>query len=246
MNKVWYYFLGLSCGLSMVSPLQAMVVYDPANYIQNKLSALNSAKMLLNQVKEVRYQLSMYHNDLRNMRHLPRKVWDNADSEVHELMSWQRRGSGVNYAQSNAVENFNQLFSLSSSSTNERQADLSNQAMATLKNAMAARLIHANQFRQEAREKAEFERIADHADGQTQLLQANHRLVAAQIGQMQKLRQLVLDQNNSQDVMYARELALDQARYEQHRQWLAHGAKALPSLGMSPGFGPENLTQGSN
>ncbi len=234
----------LACAILLVSSsAQAIVVYDPSNFLQNRISALNSVKMLLNQTEDVRYQLSIYQNDLKNSMPYSAGVWRSSLTELNKLADIAKQGNALAYSLSKLDETFKQRFPgvVKPQDYNKSYAGWSNTALDTLRTTLLSASTQANQFADEEQSKMQVQQYSDQAQGQMQALQAANMFAAQQIGQLQQMRQLLISQINAQNTYFAYQLAKDQAMHASLQEWLTPKQTSLTQYGHGSGFGMDDL-----
>ena len=55
-------------------PAAALIVFDPSNFVQNMLTAIQTLQQLYNQIKQLQNEAKMLENQARNLASLPSSV----------------------------------------------------------------------------------------------------------------------------------------------------------------------------
>jgi len=222
----------------------AMVVHDPANFFQNRITAMNSVKSLLEQIKSVKYQLSMYKNDLKNMRVLTHGVWADTHQELQKAMHMQMQGKVPSYLASDPARDFQEKFSYATKGENfqKNERNVSSMMIDVAKNSFSAAGLQARGFSEEDRVNKKLQALSEKSQGQMEALQTANFFSGMQISQLQKLRELMINQISVQANQLAFQVSREQARHLATSKWLQASDKNIPNYGSGRGFGPEQVT----
>lgn len=223
----------------MMAPAHAIIVFDAANFAQNKIAAINSVRGLLNQVKELEYQFSVYQNDLKHIARYAQGDWGSSASQLKQLAELSQRGQALTYQQQNLEIELAKHFPgyhVPNDFAKEYQSR-SQSTLDTLKNSFAITSAQAQQMQDEIREQQQLQTKSTQAQGQLQAVQTANMYADAQIGQAQKLRQLVMTQMNAQNAYYAYQVSQDQAHAATVEKWIQQIQTTLPRYGSGQGFG---------
>jgi P-type conjugative transfer protein TrbJ len=229
--------------LAVITNAEAVVVFDAANYAQNKIAAINSARSLLNQAKELEYQLSVYKNDLKNIAHYPQGVWGDHAAQLKQLADINQRGQALSYNMNRFDAEFEQRFPGYQIPQNDTKAyqQRSQSTLATLKNSLSVAGAQNQQMMAETQEMQKVQALSTHAQGHLQAQQAANMYADAQVGQLQKMRQLLMTQMNAQNTFYANQLAQEQSQAASTEKWLKGIKTTMPRYGSGQGFGREQF-----
>jgi len=64
----------LTGSLMFAQPAAALIVFDPSNFVQNMLTAIQTLQQLYNQIKQLQNEAKMLENQARNLASLPSSV----------------------------------------------------------------------------------------------------------------------------------------------------------------------------
>ena len=121
----------------------------------------------------------------------------------------------------------------------------SSTVMDTLKNILTSSGMQASAFSDEQATLDQLKTLSTTAQGRMQAVQVGNMIAANQVGQMQKLRQLVISQTNAQNAYMAYKVQKEQAEQAANNN-LLNTPLAYPKYGSGQGFGKGNMPQMSH
>lgn len=227
----------------ILNKAQAMVVHDPANFFQNRITAMNSIKSLIEQIKSVNYQLNMYKNDLKNMRVLKSSVWIDTHQQLQKIIHQQMQGNVPSYFSTDPSKSFQEKFAYSKNGEDlyRNEKNMSAVVFNVAKNSFASAGLHIKGLDEEEHINKKLQLLSAQSQGQMEALQTANLFSGMQISQLQKLRELLINQINVQANNIAFQVSREQARNAAVTQWLQSSKKNIPNYGSSKGFGPESI-----
>lgn len=214
------------------------VVYDPWDVIQNTITAKNTIKVLLTQMKQLECELA-------NLKKLSKSRHENNGAWLLQLEQAVSEADSLSYGISHVGDSFNLKFPGLISSQNVF-TDFSNWSKTlhnTLHGSLSALELQGKSFSHEQNSIQELEKLSDSASGNLQTQQTAHRILLQQISQLQKLRQVLLNQASSQDAFMAYSLQKDQSQQAIAHQWIQHSQIPFKRYNDKHGFGASNVPQ---
>jgi P-type conjugative transfer protein TrbJ len=215
------------------------VVIDPWNLAQTTQQATTAATELANQYKQIQYELSNLKNYDGNQMQ-----WSHAQSLLQQLGSTTERGNALSYNMQNLDMAFKQKFPgyAPSQNYNEAYQGWSSTTMDTLRNTLLTAGMQANAFDDEQNTLDQLKSLSTTAEGRMQAVQVGNMIASEQVGQMQKLRQLVISQTNAQNTYMAYRVQREQAQEVADENMFKHPLP-FPKYGTGQGFGVGNMPQ---
>ena len=181
-----------------------------AQMAQDATNAFDQLTRLNNMLSNLKNQ---YRNLQANTRGLSNFEWGNARSHLVELSNVIRQGQALAYSLNSIDEeyrsrfkNYDQYVSSEGQSPDyyaEKYNAWSSTNLDTIRSTMKASNLQYEHFSSEEETIRSLELMGQSATGRMQALQVGHQLASAQVRQMQKLRQLVLSQNQMQAAFMA-------------------------------------------
>lgn len=180
--------------------------------IANNIQLVQQSLEMYNQTKQLAGQLQKQKAMLSDMttqgRALSDQEWSHTSSELLQLAMVARQGEALAYSSANMDGLYHQKYkgygayseanNGSSATYSDRYAEWSNTNRDSLVNAMKAANLQQSQFSDEAKAMQSIENMGRTAQGRMQAIQVGNQIAAQQVGQMQKLRGLVMAQMQMQ------------------------------------------------
>lgn len=177
------------------------------------------AETLINSAAQLQQQISQYANMLQNTAKLPATLFGSAMQDIQRLNNIVSQAKGIAYNASNLEDQFKVKFgSLDSylksgmtqqsyqSKLQQWSDDTSDNVLTTLK----AVKSQSDSFDDEASLMEDLQSQAESADGQMKALSVGNELGVQTVGQLQKLRQLLM----AQIAMQAQSIQTDQDKQD--------------------------------
>ena len=167
---------------------------------------------LMNQALTLKTQLEQEYamvNDMRtNSKGLSSFNWAQIQSDLERLAAIAREGQAMSYSAANQDAAYRQKYpgynayvrenSDSPQTFSDRYDDWSKTNLATISAAMQAAQLQSSQFGTEQETMHQLALMSQTASGRQQALQVGHQIAAQEVGQLQKLRALVMAQMQMQ------------------------------------------------
>lgn len=220
------FLCGFYCATSFA---QLSIVLDPTNLVQNTTSAVNSVQLLKNQL-----------TNLQNFNSDP--TWSDISPILNQLASEIQKGNALAYSAKNMDQVFHNKFPGYKPQTDydTEYQNWSETTMDTIRNVLASAGIQSNAFGDEQNTLDTLKSLNDTSVGRMQAIQVGNKIAAEQVGQMQKLRQLIISQTNAQNAYMAYNVQKEQAQEAATHNLLNHPID-YPKYGTGQGFGADNL-----
>ncbi len=210
----------------------AMIVLDPTNLVQNTISALKAIESVTNEVQMIANQIRQIENMVQNTRTYG-GVWDQeALPRLIRLGQILDEEQAITYAMAGMDRIFRERYPGYRPVTDWATAydQWTRTTLDTLRGALAAVRLHADDFADEQRRIQTLTALSDSAEGRMQAVQAGNMLAAEQIQQLVKLRQLMMAQINAQNVYMANVTNRDAQRTATQQEWVRNGNREAPIL----------------
>lgn len=214
-------------------------VYDSANFWKNAAIAISTADIATSTAESVK-------NELLNLKNYDGNItqWSDAQQLLEKLANTVSQGNAISYTAQNMNDEFKNKFPGYQPQQDYDKAyqGWSSTVMDTLRNILASAGMQANTFSDEQATLDELKRLSTSAQGRMQAVQVGNMIAANQVGQMQKLRQLVVSQTNAQNAYMAYKVQKEQSEEAAANNLLDHPL-AYPKYGSGQGFGKGNMPQ---
>ncbi len=238
MGKICILFLGFT--IATASFAIAAFVHDPLNYVQNAATAVkssiiaaNTSVQIANQIRELQYEAAAFKNYDGNATQ-----WSNISPLLVKLGQQVNQGQAIGYNMQNLSQSFQTRFPGYKSQQNYPAAyqSWSQTSLDTLRSTLEAAGMQANNFTHEQANMEQLKVLSQSASGRMQAAQVGNMIASEQVGQLQQLRQLVVNQTNSQNMYMAYQVQKDQAQQAASDQLLSKPTD-FPTYGSGHGFG---------
>ena len=172
---------------------------------------------------QLQKQAAMVDDMKRQGKSLSKQEWGRTSEDLRELSDVVRQGEAMAYSNSNSDAIYRQKFKgydfyskekgKSTSTYSDRYSDWSKTNIDSISGAMRAANLQATQFDSEETTMRTIQRLSQSAQGRMEAIQAGNLIAAQQVGQMQKLRGLVMAQMQMQAAFMSTETSeKDQAK----------------------------------
>ncbi len=176
--------------------------------ILNNAQLVEQSSEMYTQTMKLKSQLEKQSAMVDDMRRQGKTIsnqeWGRTSQDLQELSEVVRQGEAMAYSSSNADASYRQKFQgydfyskekgKSTSTFSDRYSDWSNTNRDSISGAMRAANLQAHQFQTEEMTMKSIERLSHNAQGRMEAIQAGNLIAAQQVGQMQKLRSLIMAQ----------------------------------------------------
>jgi len=186
------------------------IVHDPINWIQNLLTEINTAKSLITQTKQLQ-------TDLKNLQNYDGNLsqWTDAKGDLQQLSSAVSNSRALSYTMQDMEGAFKERYpDYNANKDYEKDYQKWDQStLATIERAMANAHMQYQQFDTENHTIDSINQLSQSAQGRMQAVQAGNMLASATVEQLQKLRQLQMEQVSAQSAYVNYRLSKD--KYDQ-------------------------------
>jgi P-type conjugative transfer protein TrbJ len=176
--------------------------------ILNNVQLMEQTSEMYTQTMKLKGQLekqsAMVDDMNRQGKTLSNQDWGRTSQDLTELSEVVRRGEAMAYSNSNADAVYRQKFQgydyysreqgKTSATFSDRYSDWSKTNMDSISGAMRAANLQSSQFQSETTTMRSIERLSQTAQGRMEAIQAGNLIAAQQVGQIQKLRSLIMAQ----------------------------------------------------
>lgn len=173
--------------------------------VEQSFEMYNQTQKLANQLRK---QTAMVNDMKTQGKSLSDHEWSHTSSQLQELAQISRQGEAIAYSSANMDALYQQKYKGytaysqanggSSATYSERYAEWSNTNRDSTINAMKSANLQQSQFADENVTMQTIENMGRTAQGRMQAIQVGNQIAAQQVGQMQKLRSLVMAQMQMQ------------------------------------------------
>ena len=223
-----------------VENAEAMLVFDPINFGQNAVTALQTTQMVLQQVQSYQTQLQQYDLQLKNIKNFGSFTWQDMSQTLANLGSAIQTGQSLAYSMSNMDSAFKAMYPGYQSPQNYQQSyqNWSTSTLDTVRGALDSISLQASDFATEEQTINSLRGLANNPTGQLQAVQMGNMLAGEGVNQLEELRQLEMTQINSQNSYMAYQVQKDQAAQSEDNDLINGMNSTYPQYQNQNGFGP--------
>ncbi|CAG9229929.1 Conjugative transfer protein TrbJ [Paraburkholderia tropica] len=162
---------------------------------------LNNIQLVLQYAQQV----TMVENQLKALASLPSQQWGSASQDLSALTQIVSSGQTLSYTMQNIDQQFKQQYPGYQSGTNYTSSyqQWGTNTLDNVRAALNAAGLQSSQFASERSALSAIQAMANSPTGQTQAIQAGTMIASQTVDQLQKLRQLMMAQMQSQDTYIA-------------------------------------------
>lgn len=208
------------------------IVYDPYDVFQNTITARNSVTALMNQAKQLQF-------DVENLKKLSKGHFENSNAVLSQLTDIASQGKSLSYGLKNIDMTFGTRFPGLRQTTdfNQDYSNWSGTAYDTLKNGMLSMSLQGKLFDKENESIRELQTLSESTQGNLSAQQTSHRIALQEVGQLQKLRQLLLTQGSAQNIFMTYQLQTQQSQQAAMHEWIKNSQISFHKYQGNSGFG---------
>jgi len=212
--------------LMLVKSTAAMTVFDPTNFVQNKLTAVRTLEQINNQVKQLQNEQQMLMNQSRNLAGLDFNIVNRLRSTLAETERLIAQGRGLAFDVQDMDASFARLYPqryAARVSGDQMHRDARERWQNTLNGLHTAMRMQAQVSRnlaQDERALTDLVSRSQSATGALQATQATNQLLALQAKQAIQAQQLQLTQERAASLEMARQTASAERGREITRRFL--------------------------
>ena len=209
------------------------IVYDPANYVQNVLSAARALKQINNQIQSLQNESQILVNQARNLASLPYSSLQQLQQSVQRTQALLGQAQRIAFDVQQIDQAFqNQYGNISSSTSDQRiVADARSRWQNTVSGLQDALRVQAGVVGNIDTNRAEMAALVGRsqgASGALQATQAGNQLLALQAQQLADLVAAVVANGRAQALVDAERAAAAEQGREQRRRFLTPGSGYQP------------------
>jgi P-type conjugative transfer protein TrbJ len=205
------------------------VVFDPANYSQNILTAARSLNQINNQIKSLENQAQMLINAARNLTNLPTSVVGQLTSKINEINGLIAQAKGISFNVERTQAAFAQLYPrqyTTAVSSNQMVQDATarwDNTYQALKQTLVTQATIASALDQDGQTLRTLMANSSGAVGALQAQQSGNELLALQIKQSLQAQALVATQARAEALRAAEQQASAEAARERFTRFIGDG-----------------------
>ena len=216
------------------SPAAAIIVFDPANYEQNLLSALRALDTVNNQVRQLQNEALMLRRMDRNLQSLQGSISPQLSQVLADLQRQVTSGDAIALKVQETDTAFDKLFpkTLANGLTSD---DVTRQALARWQETQASYKRSALLQGQVAENTATDQRLltdilsrSEGSAGALQAAQAGNELAALHVKQSLQLQTLLAAQSRAETTDRSRGVAAQQEARQQFKSFMGDGRAYTP------------------
>lgn len=171
--------------------------------ILNNFELVTQSAQMYQQVQQAIQQVQMEQQQLKNLLNAPQQLWGQAQQDLTQLAQLVSQTTAISYAAGNIDQTFRGAYpgyAKSAGATNygTKYKALIGQAMDGLNSALQSAGLNASQFTSERAAVQQIQSMSGGSQGSLQAIQAGNMIASQTIDQLQKLRQLLAAQTQSQ------------------------------------------------
>ena len=220
--------------ITLPSPASAIIVFDPANYEQNLLSALRALDTVNNQVRQLQNEALMLLRMDRNLQSLQGSISPQLSQVFADLQRQVTSGDAIALKVQETDTAFDKLFpkTLANGLTND---DVTRQALARWQETQASYKRSALLQGQIAENTATDQRLltdilsrSEGSAGALQAAQAGNELAALHVKQSLQMQTLLAAQSRAETTDRSRGVAAQQEARQQFKSFMGDGRAYTP------------------
>ncbi|KWR77239.1 P-type conjugative transfer protein TrbJ [Cupriavidus sp. IDO] len=221
----------LAASLVFARPALAITVFDPTNFVQNKLTAVRTLEQINNQIKQLQNEEQVLRNQARNLASLDFNIVNRLRSTLANTDRLIAEARGLAYDVRNMDATFARLYPERYAATvsgDQMHRDAQERWQNTLNGLHTAMRMQAQASRNLAQDEsaiADLVRQSQSATGALQATQATNQLLALQAKQAIQAQQLQLTQERAVSLELARQAAAAERGREVTRRFLGTGTR---------------------
>jgi len=224
----------LSVTLLTTQPASAVVFIDPANLVQNTLTAVRTLQQINNQINQLQNEAQMLINQARNLRSLDFNIVNRLRSTLATTERLIAEAEGLAYDVQSMDATFARLYPEQYAATisGDRMAQDARErwrnTLDGLHTAMRMQAQVSQNLAQDEGALADLVNQSQSATGALQAMQATNQLLALQAKQSIQAQQLQITQDRASSLELARQAAATERGREVTRRFLGSGTPYTP------------------
>ncbi|MCW0423971.1 P-type conjugative transfer protein TrbJ [Xanthomonas sacchari] len=224
----------LSMSLVLPQPASAITFIDPANLVQNTLTAIRTLEQINNQIRQLQNEAQMLMNQARNLARLDFNIVNRLRSTLATTDRLIAEAQGLAYDVQSMDQTFARLYPEQYATTvsgNQMYRDAREHWKNTLDGLHTAMRMQAQvsqNLRDDESALADLVSQSQSATGALQAMQATNQLLALQAKQSIQAQQLHITQDRAASLELARQAAAAERGREVQRRFLGGGTPYTP------------------
>lgn len=218
---------------------KADIVYDPWNYVQNCMTAAQTASILSQQIQQVQIELA----NLKNYSADP--TWQSTlAQQIAELTTIVQQGTQLSNSMQTSAAQFQQHYPGYQATQDYQQQyqSWSNNTMSTFQSTLQNTGLQMNNLQSEQGTLQALQNLNNSPQGRLQALQVGNNLAAMATNQMLQLRQLISNQVNAENAYSSYQVQKDQTAEASTSAFITAGDTDWPGY-RNQGFSAANFPQ---
>ena len=218
----------------MPSVQATVVVIDPANLIQNILTAARALQQINNQIQQLQNEAQMLTNQARNLTSLPFSALNQLQSALSATNQLLQQAQGLSLNLTQMETQFAQLYPVAytaSASGSQMATDARTRwhnSLEALRTATEVQSQAVQNFASDEQTLTDLVNRSQSAVGALQATQATNQLLALQARQAIQAQQLQITQDRATALEQARQVAVQERAREVRRRFQGGGTPYTP------------------
>ena len=217
----------------LATPAYAIIVFDPANYAQNVMTAGRELQQINNEISSLQNEAQMLINQARNLASLPYSSLQQLQQSVQRTQQLLAQAQNIAYNVQQIDQAFQTKYANVSMSASDAQlvADAKTRWQNTvggLQDAMRVQATVVGNIDTNRTQMSALVGSSQSATGALQATQAGNQLLALQAQQLADLTAVVAANGRAQALQSAEQAAAAAQGQEQRRRFLTPGAGFQP------------------
>jgi P-type conjugative transfer protein TrbJ len=220
---------------AMPSAQATVVVIDPANLIQNILSAARALDQINNQIRQLQNEAQMLTNQAKNLTSLPFSALNQLRTTLASTNQLLQQAQGLSFNLTQMETEFARLYptAYTASSSGSQMALDANQrwqnSLEALRTATQVQSQAVQNFASDEQTLTDLVNQSQSAVGALQAAQATNQLLALQSRQAIQAQQLQITQDRAVALEQARQVAVQERAVEVRRRFQGNGTPYTPT-----------------
>ena len=234
MTKHGFRVLAFATCLFITLPANAIIVFDPSNFVENSLTAARSLEEINNQLLQLQNEATMLVNEARNLTKLPFNIVGQLQATLALTTQLIAQAQGIAYQLAQARAQFARFYPAAyapGTSGATMAADALQRwthSLQALQTTIGMQAQAAQNLASDENSLAILVQQSQGAIGILQAAQATNQLLALQSRQSIQEQQLRLTQDRSAALEEARSVAAEARSREVRRRFLGAGTQYTP------------------
>lgn len=216
------------------APAQAIIVYDPTNYVQNVVQAARALEQINNQIRSLQNQAASLVNDAKNLTDLPLTVLEPLQQQIRQTQQLLGQAQNLAYDVSKIDQEFAQKYkdidlSASQKSMVDNAKDRWTNSVGAFEDALKVQAGVVGNIEGTRSSMNSLVSASQSATGAMQAAQAGNQLLALQSQQLADLTALMASIGRAQSLDAAQKAAAQAQGRAQLRRFLGSAKGYTPA-----------------